>query len=157
MDKKKFLSLLVFLALVSAIALIGSFPTDESHTIWYENLLKPSWNPPKWLFAPVWSILYLMIAVAGWLYYIANASSYRSKTLFYYFIQLAFNLTWPYLFFSLKSPGFGLINICFMSLFIAMTIYQGMKVSKVASFLLVPYLIWTIYALSLNAAIFYLN
>ena len=149
--------LIFFLALCFVIAFAGHVATGHSVHSWYHTLDKPSWNPPSWVFAPAWTILYLMIAAAGWLISLAKPSKTRTKVLAFYFIQLAANGLWSFSFFYFQSPGLGLVNIVFLEIFIGLTLSGAWSINKKATWLLVPYFLWVFYATTLNAAIFWLN
>jgi len=157
MDKNKIISLGVFLAICFSIATLGSFATEASLDPWYRNLVKASWNPPAWVFGPVWTILYVMIAVAGWLIFISKKSKLRKRALVFYSLQLFFNFLWSFLFFYFQNPLLGLIDIILLVVFIALTLRATWDLSRMAAYLLLPYFLWTLYALTLNGAIFYLN
>lgn len=150
-------SLLVFIVLCFSLEALAGYWTSQSVSTWYPKLIKPSWTPPGWIFGPVWTILYLLIAVVGWLLYREKHSPMRSKALLFYGCQLILNFLWSFLFFSLNSPILGLIDITLLSLMIMLTIVYSWPVRSLASLLLIPYLIWVIYASSLNAAIWILN
>lgn len=156
-EKQLWISLVVFLVLCLLVEIIGGIWTKETVLSWYPMLTKPSWTPPSWIFGPVWTTLYLMIAVSGWLIYRAEHSSKRSFALVLYGIQLVLNLMWSFFFFFLCSPILGLIDIVFLCAFIALTIIKAFSVRPLASFLLIPYLIWVVYAATLNAGIWALN
>jgi translocator protein len=156
-QKQLWISLIVFILLCFIVEIVGSFWTRETVSSWYPTLLKPSWTPPDWLFAPVWSCLYIMIAVSGWLIYRAEFSHRRSVALIFFISQLALNFIWSFLFFSLRSPTLGLIDIVLLCSLISLTIIKAWPVSPLASLLLIPYLVWVIYATSLNAGIWLLN
>lgn len=156
-EKYSRISFVGFIILCLAVGMLGSFWTQETVSTWYPTLIKPSWTPPDWLFGPVWTILYIMIGVSGWLIYEAEQSAERTITLIFYAIQLILNLAWSFLFFSLRSPILGLIDIIPLCLFIALTIVNAWRVRRLASLLLIPYLIWVMYATSLNTAIWLLN
>lgn len=156
-QKQLWISFVVFILLCLIVEIVGSFWTKESVSTWYPTLAKPSWTPPDWIFAPVWSSLYIMIAVSGWLIYRAEYSYKRTVALIFYGGQLALNFIWSFLFFSLRSPTLGLIDIVLLCLFISLTIIKAWPVRPLASLLLIPYLLWVIYATSLNAGIWLLN
>lgn len=156
-QKQLWISFVIFILLCLSIQIIGSLWTMETVKTWYPALAKPSWTPPDWIFGPVWSILYIMIAISGWLIYRAEDSSKRSAALIFYGCQLALNFIWSFLFFSLQSPGLGLIDIVLLCILIILTITYAWPVRPLASVLLVPYLIWVMYALTLNAGIWLLN
>lgn len=158
MNKKQlWASFVIFILVCLVVEIIGSFWTRQTVSTWYPTLAKPAWTPPSWLFGPVWFCLYMMIAVAGWLIYRAESSPNRSKALIFYGSQLASNFIWSFLFFSLQSPLLGMIDIILLSLLICCTVITAWPVSRLASFLLIPYFVWVIYATTLNAAIWFLN
>lgn len=147
-------ALLVFIALSGAAALMGSwFRPGE----WYERLKKPSWRPPNWLFAPVWSALYLMMAVAAWLVWKDTAWPVARAPLVLWLGQLIINASWTPAFFGLKRPDLGLIVIAALWLAIATTIVSFTGVSTAAAWLMVPYLCWVSFATLLNLAVWRLN
>lgn len=156
-QKRLWISFVIFILLCLIIEIIGSIWTKETVSTWYPTLAKPSWTPPDWVFGPVWSCLYIMIAISGWLIYRAEYSHNRSIALILYGGQLALNFIWSFLFFSLRSPTLGLIDIVLLFLLISLTIKKAWSVSPSASLLLIPYLAWVTYATSLNAGIWLLN
>ncbi len=157
MKQKPWISLSLFVLLCLFLGFVGSIWTRETVSSWYPALIKPSWTPPNWVFGPVWTLLYLMIAVSGWLIYQAENSRNRSIALGFYSIQLFLNFIWPLLFFSLQNPLYGLIDILLLCLFISLTIIKAWSVRPIAAVLLIPYLFWVAYAASLNAGIWLLN
>lgn len=158
MKKKTFwVSFVVFILLCFIVEIVGSFWTNETVATWYPQLTKPSWTPPDWIFGPVWSCLYIMIAVSGWLIYRAKHSHNRTTALILYGAQLASNFIWSFLFFSLCSPILGMIDIILLSVLILLTIIKAWPVTRVGSFLLIPYFIWVVYATTLNMGIWLLN
>lgn len=150
-------SFAIFIFLCLIVQIVGSLWTKESVSTWYPTLVKPSWTPPDWIFGPVWSCLYIMIAISGWLIYRAEYSHKRTIALMLYGSQLALNFIWPFLFFSLRSPILGLIDIVLLCLLVILTIVAAWSVRPIASILLIPYLIWIIYATSLNVEIWRFN
>lgn len=156
-QKQVWISLIFFILLCLIVQMVGSFWTKETVSTWYPTLVKPSWTPPDWLFGPVWFCLYIMIAISGWLIYRAEDSPNRSVALMLYGAQLSLNFIWSFLFFSLRSPILGLIDIVLLCLLITLTIIKAWSVRPLASLLLIPYLAWVVYATSLNAGIWLLN
>lgn len=156
-QKLLWLSLALFIVLCFVVEIIGSVWTQETVSSWYPTLVKPSWTPPNWLFGPVWTILYIMIAISGWLIYKAKHSHERTLALLLYTIQLVLNFIWSFLFFSLRNPMLGLIDIILLCVFITLTIIKAWVVRPLASLLLLPYLLWVTFAASLNAGIWLLN
>ena len=149
-QSNSYFTLLLFILVVAMVALSGvQFPPGD----WYEHLIKPSWTPPNWLFPVVWSLLYLMIAIAGWL--IFSASNFPLKIL--WVAQLLFNGLWSWLFFGMHLTVVGLIDILLMFFCIAAILVISRKTSKIVTWLMSPYLVWVGIASSLNAAIYLLN
>lgn len=156
-QRKLWISFVIFILICFTVQIVGSFWTKETVSTWYPKLIKPAWTPPDWVFGPVWSSLYIMIAVSGWLIYRAQYSHERTVALVFYGAQLALNFIWSFLFFSLRSPTLGLIDISLLCLLILLTIIKAWSVSRLASLLLIPYLAWVMYATTLNAGIWLLN
>lgn len=156
-QKQLWISLVIFILLCFLVEVVGSFWTKETVSTWYPKLTKPSWTPPNWVFGPVWSCLYIMIAISGWLIYRAKDSHNRISALVLYSAQLALNFIWSFLFFSLRSPILGLIDIVLLCLLVILTIIKAWPVNRLASLLLIPYLAWVIYATTLNMGILLLN
>ena len=150
------------LAVVVTCLAIGYFSgivTRSAITTWYPTLVKPSFNPPNWVFAPVWSMLYVMMGVAAGLVWdrIESDKEIVKKALVFFAIQLALNALWSYLFFSLHNPLLALIEIVVLWLMIVETYTQFKKIDKVAGMLLIPYIAWVSFATILNASIWWLN
>jgi tryptophan-rich sensory protein len=143
---------LVFFAITFAIAAVGALFTPGP---WYEALAKPAWTPPGWVFAPVWTALYAMIAVAGWLIWSARARI--DSALLLWGVQLALNGIWSWLFFGLENPGLAAVDIVVLLLAIVATIRAFAPVSRPAAALLLPYALWVGFATALNIAIWRLN
>ena len=136
------------------VAATGSlFPPDA----WFDNLIRPSFAPPNWIFGPVWTILYLMMGVSAWLVWKAAGFKDARSAIFLFGLQLLLNGTWSALFFGLHRPGFALIEIVFLWLAIAATIASFHQHSKTAAFLLLPYLAWVSFAAVLNYGFWSLN
>jgi len=124
---------------------------------WYERLKKPSWRPPNRLFAPVWTILYLMIAVSGWLVWRQAGFVGAALPLAVYGLQLVLNAAWTPLFFGLHRPDLGFVDIVLVWLSIVAAIVLFVPISVAAAVLLVPYLVWVTFATALNFAVWRLN
>lgn len=141
----------VFMAVVMAAASIGSlFLPGE----WYQALAKPAWTPPNWLFAPVWSVLYIMIAFAGWLVWDTEGSTPAVAN---WIVQLGLNAAWSWVMFGLHNISAALGVIAVLWLAIVLFIITARRTSKVAAALFVPYLAWVSYATALNFEIWRLN
>ncbi|HYM03425.1 MAG TPA: TspO/MBR family protein [Stellaceae bacterium] len=156
-EHRAWATLVVAVLVTAAAALIGTLATVPSIPGWYAQLAKPWWTPPDALFGPVWTILYLMMAVAAWLVWRAAGWSGGATAHALYGAQLAFNAAWSVLFFGLHLIGTGLIDIALLWLAIAATIAAFTKHSRAAALLLVPYLLWVSYAATLNFGIWRLN
>ncbi len=124
---------------------------------WYERLKKPSWRPPNWLFAPVWTVLYLMIAFAGWLVWRSAGFGGATTALAFYALQLLLNALWTPVFFGLHRPDLGFAVIALLWLAIAATIVAFAPLNGVAALLMIPYLAWVSFASLLNFAVWRLN
>ena len=124
---------------------------------WYERLAKPSWRPPNRLFAPVWTVLYFMIAISGWLVWRKAGFADAALPLVAYSVQLILNAAWSPIFFGLHRPDLGFFDISLLWLSIATTIVLFYPIHLTAALLLVPYLAWVTFATALNFAIWRLN
>lgn len=135
---------------------LGSLFTAASVGSWYAGLAKPSWNPPAWVFGPVWTVLYVMMAVAGWLVWRRPGAASR-LALRWFGVQLVLNVGWSAVFFGLRMPGLAFVEILALWLAIVATLTSSWGVSRLAGILLVPYLLWVSFAVALNFAIWRLN
>lgn len=142
-----------------AIGYLSGIVTKSSIETWYPTLIKPSFNPPNWVFAPVWSLLYVMMGVAAGLVWnrIDLEKEIVKKALLFFAIQLALNSLWSFLFFGLKNPMLAGIEIVLLWLMIYETLMQFSKIDKIAGYLFIPYLLWVSFATVLNASIWFLN
>jgi len=136
--------------------IVGSVFTATSVTSWYINLTKPDFTPPGWIFAPMWVILYFLMGISLYLIWTKKTTDNR-KVFIVFGIQLILNTFWSLLFFGLKSPLYGLIDISFLLVAITLTILFSYKISILAAILLVPYLVWVSFATILNYSILLLN
>lgn len=150
--------LVIAIAIPLAIGSLAGFFTASSVNGWYTTLVKPSFNPPNWLFAPVWTSLYIMMGIAFFLIWKSNANDVVKRTaVTLYIIQLALNFCWSFIFFYAEQPGWALVDIVLMWIFILLTIRWFGKISSVSAWLLVPYICWVSFATVLNYAIWTLN
>jgi tryptophan-rich sensory protein len=124
---------------------------------WYALLNKPAWNPPSWIFGPVWTLLYLCMGLAAWLVWRRGGLREQRTPLLLFFTQLALNALWTPLFFGLHQPGLALVNILFLWAAIIATIAAFRRVSGKAAALLLPYLAWVSFASFLNFTLWRLN
>ena len=154
MIKNKYLSLFFILLITFTASLIGGFTTAFFKEPWYSEIILPSFNPPSWVFAPVWTALYIMMSIAIWKIWI---NSFDLKILKLYFIHLFFNGTWSIIFFGFHQIGLALINLVAILIFIIILMKIYLKVDKISFYLMTPYFFWSTYALILNASIFLYN
>ncbi len=154
-DKKR--SLLVFLMSCYAVAFVASIITRPEIASWYAPLAKPVWGPPNWLFAPVWTILYGMMAAAGWKVWCTPASKLRTAALWVFGIQLALNFTWSPIFFFWHRIAAGLFVMTCLSAFLLLFIVLTLRFQQTAAALFVPYLLWVSFAATLNYTIWTMN
>lgn len=150
-------SLCFFFIICLSVGILGGIATSQSVHSWYPTLLKPTWTPPAWVFGPVWTVLYVLIAVCGWLAYLQPPSRDRSAALFFFVIQLFLNAIWSPLFFGLCSPLLGLIDITLLWIMILATLISLWKVSLLAAVLWLPYTLWVTFAAVLNSVIYVMN
>jgi benzodiazapine receptor len=144
----------LFLLLVFVVAATGAlFPPGD----WYAALEKPPGTPPPWVFGPVWTVLYIAIAVAGARLWRAGASSARSRALRLYAAQLMLNAAWSWLCFGVHDLGWALVDISLLLVSIGLLVRAARPVASEAALLLVPYALWVSYATWLNAGLFWLN
>jgi benzodiazapine receptor len=151
------LMLSLFIAVCFAVAGAGAIVTNSSVSNWYPTLRKPSWNPPAWIFGPVWLALYLMMAIAAWLVWRRRGFDGGSGALAIFALQLALNAAWSPLFFGLRNPLAGLLDIIPLCAAILAAMVSFWRISPVAGALLVPYWLWVCFATALNFMIWRMN
>lgn len=149
-----FVKLIASLLMCYAAAFIGSFFTFQSIPTWYASIQKPWFNPPNWVFGPVWTLLYTLMGVSLYLVWMKHKDK---KALYLFGVQLVLNIVWSLIFFGLHNIGLAFIEIVFLWMAIAVTIGSFMKISKTAGLLLIPYLLWVSFAAVLNLYIWQLN
>ena len=152
--KNKYLSLVILLLITFIAPMIGSYVTATFKEPWYSEIILPSFNPPSWVFAPVWSTLYLLMTIAIWKIW---KNSFDTRILKIYFIHLFFNSTWSVVFFGFHLIGLALVNLIIILLFIIFLMKEYLIRDKISFYLMTPYLAWSSYALILNSSIFLLN
>jgi len=151
------LGLLLFLVLCFAAAGIGGAVTTPKIGTWYATLAKPSWNPPNWIFAPVWSALYFCMAVAAWLVWRQGGFPSAKVPLTLFAVQLALNVLWSCIFFGLEKSGLAFGEVLLLWTAIAATMVLFWQRSMIAGLLFVPYVAWVSFASFLNFTIWRLN
>lgn len=156
--KKQLTYIAISVAVCLMIGFLSSFATQSSVNSWYLELNKPSFSPPNWLFAPVWTILYIMMGVAAGIVWAKGFYHIWVKTALYHFgLQLLFNALWSIIFFGFKNPFAALLVILTLLILLIFTIKWFKVVSTTAAYLLIPYLLWVCFATALNYKIWELN
>jgi tryptophan-rich sensory protein len=151
------LGLGVFVVLCLAISAIGGWVTADSIGTWYRTLQKPDFNPPDWVFAPVWSLLYFMIALAGWRVWRRRGLAGARVAMGAYAAQLALNLAWSFVFFGGQMIGIALAEIVLLLVAIGVNALLFWRIDRMAGWLLAPYAAWVAFASILNFALWRLN
>ena len=162
---KNIYKLIISIAICELAGIIGSFFTVSSVSTWYVDLQKPVLNPPSWVFGPVWITLYALMGVALFLIWKQHSNILENVRMLQiwkigivvFFIQLFLNALWSILFFGMQNPLFSLIEIVILWIAILLTIIVFYRISKPASYLLMPYILWVSFAMYLNYAIWVLN
>lgn len=136
---------------------LGAIATTPEIDGWYKTVTKPTWNPPNYVFGPVWTTLFVMMAIAAWLVWRPAGFKAAKVPLFLFAVQLVLNVAWSWIFFGLHQPGWAFAEIVTLWLAIAGTARAFFRRSRFAGWLLVPYLVWVSFATVLNFAIWRLN
>jgi translocator protein len=158
MKQFRSMALAGFMAGSIALGFIGTIFTMPAIPGWYAGLQKPSFNPPNWIFGPVWTLLYAMMGIAAYLVWLKRGTEVNVvRALFVFGVQFGLNILWSWLFFGLKSPVLGLTGIFMLWLAILATITTFWRISKPAALFLLPYIIWVTFAGFLNGAIYLAN
>lgn len=156
--KIDYTKLVISILICNAAGIIGSFFTSPTIPGWYASLVKPGFNPPGWIFGPVWILLYIMMGISLYLIWREGLEKKQNRIAAIMFgIQLILNSAWSIIFFGLHAPLVAFIEIIILWIAIAATIILFYRISKKASYLLLPYILWVSFAAVLNFAIFYLN
>lgn len=152
------LKLIISIAVCLAVGGVSGYLTAAEIPAWYSTLNKPSFNPPNWIFAPVWTTLYVLMGIALWMVWKSNvADVIKNKAIFFFSVQLIFNFFWSVIFFHYHQPALAFAEILLMWLFILLTIISFHAISRPALYLMIPYLCWVSFAAVLNFAIWRLN
>ena len=155
MFKNKFLTFILFLAITFLASLIGGLATITFKEPWYSLLNKPIFNPPDWVFGPIWTLLYFMMTVSIWLYW--HTENRSINTIYIYFIHLIFNTTWSVVFFVFHNMVLAFLVLIILILLIINLILRLKRVKILSAYLMIPYLLWCIFALILNTSLIILN
>jgi len=155
MLKNKFLSLILFFIVTFSASFTGGLVSISLKEPWYSSLVKSNYNPPDWIFGPVWTSLYLMMTVAIWLYWHTNNKD--RNTVYIYFIHLVFNTTWSVVFFVFHNMVIALLILTILIALIINLILRFKRVKMLSAYLMIPYLLWCSFALILNTSLIMLN
>jgi len=155
MFKNKFLTFILFFVITYSASLIGGLATINFKQPWYSLLNKPSFNPPDWIFAPVWTTLYLMMTISIWIFW--HNRNRDMNTVYIYFINLIFNTTWSVIFFVFHNMVWALFVLILLIALIINLILRYKRVTMISAFLMIPYLLWCCFALILNFNLIILN
>ena len=155
MLKNKFLSFILFFVITFSASFIGGLVSINLKEPWYSELIKSNYNPPDWIFAPVWTTLYLMMTLAIWFFW--HTKNRDINTVYIYLIHIIFNTTWSIVFFGLHQIFLALVVLMILILLIIVLIIRFKRVNFVSYYLMIPYLLWCCYALFLNFNLLILN
>ena len=153
--KNKFISFVLFFFITFSASFVGRLVTISSKEPWYSQLIKSNFNPPDWIFAPVWITLYLMMTIAIWFFW--HSKNRDLNTIYIYFIHIVFNTTWSIVFFGLHQIFAALVVLLILIFLIITLILKFKRVNLISYYLMFPYLLWTVYALFLNINLLVLN
>jgi len=155
--KQHWLALFVLIFATLGASSFGALATFSRLATWYPTLVKPAWNPPTAIFGPVWITLYVLMAIAAWLVWRRGSEGDVIPAMTAYFGQLVLNVIWPLVFFGLEAPGWAVLDILILWAAIIVAMAQFGRVSRLAAWLLVPYLVWVTFASALNITIWRIN
>ena len=155
MLKNKILSFILFFLITYSASVIGGLATVSFKEPWYSLLIKPNFNPPDWIFAPVWTTLYLMMTIAIWKFW--HDKNQNVNTIYIYFIHLIFNTTWSVVFFIFHKIFLAFVVLVILIYLIIVLILRFKRVNMLSYYLMIPYLLWCFYALILNLSLVILN
>ena len=157
MNKSQIFKLLASLALPLVLGAIAGLFTAEAVPEWYETLNRPPFNPPNWLFGPVWTTLYMLLGISLFLIWKQSASKERNLAIFVFLLQQALNFGWSFIFFYFNMIGFALIEIILLWISIIVMLVLFYKIKPMTAYINIPYLIWVTFATILNASYYILN
>lgn len=153
----KFVKLVISIAIPLLVGFLGSIFTSSSVDSWYKTINKPVFTPPSWLFGPAWTILFILIGLSFYFVWINNFGDKLWLCIGVFAVQLILNLLWSFLFFTLKAPLLAFVEIVLLWVAILVNILVFFKVTKVAGYLLIPYILWVTFASALNLGVYLLN
>lgn len=154
---KQFLGFVYFLLVSFVVAALGALATNPEIEGWYRSLVRPQWTPPNAVFGPVWTVLYLLMAISAWLVWSTVGLRRGFVPLLWFHVQLLLNVSWSWIFFHFHQPGWAFVEILCLWVAIALTALHFFRIRRLAAALLAPYLAWVTFAAGLNFAIWRLN
>lgn len=154
--KQQFIGLIVWLVICFSASAVGAIASMQARSF-YGQLVQPNWAPPGWLFGPVWTVLFVLMAIAAWLVWRSAGLRSQPIALPLFLVQLVFNALWSWLFFAWHLGAMALVNIVILWLLIAATMVFFFRVNLIAASLLIPYLLWVSFAAALNYSVWQLN
>lgn len=157
MKNTSLLKLLISIILPLSVGAIAGMVTAQSIPEWYEGLNRPPFNPPNWIFAPVWTTLYILMGISLFLIWKQDVSKERNIAILVFLLQLLLNFAWSFLFFYFKMMGFALIEIILLWMNIVVMLVGFYNIKPIASYINIPYLLWVTFATVLNAGYYFLN
>ena len=155
MLKNKILSFVLFATITYSASAIGGLATIVFKEPWYSSIIKPSFNPPDWIFTPVWTTLYLMMTIAVWFFW--HSKNKDINTIYIYLIHLIFNTTWSVVFFVFHNIFLAFLVLIVLIVLIILLIVRFKRVNMLSYYLMIPYLLWCCFALTLNINLILLN
>ncbi|MCM8759434.1 MAG: tryptophan-rich sensory protein [Candidatus Omnitrophica bacterium] len=156
-NEKKIIVLIASIGICMSAGIIGSIFTSQSVDSWYKAINKPEITPPNWIFAPVWTLLYIMMGISLFFVWTSQRTARKTIALIIFFLQLILNMLWSAIFFGLQDVFLALVDIVLLWTGIFFTILAFRRVSNIAAYLLVPYILWVSFATFLNYLIFIMN
>jgi len=157
MKAKQILKLVASLLLPLGVGGIAGMYTTEAIPGWYASLVQPSFNPPNWVFGPVWTTLYIIMGISLFLIWKLPASKERNQAILVFMVQLFLNFCWSFFFFHFKMIGIALVDIVALWIMILVMLFRFYKLKPISAYINIPYLLWVTFATALNAAYFFLN
>jgi benzodiazapine receptor len=154
--KRQVYGLVTWSAVCYLVAAMGAVASSQADSF-YAQLERPYWAPPSWVFGPVWTILYGLMAIAAWLVWLDRESRFVRVALFVFVLQLIFNALWSWLFFGWRQGGLGFVDVVLLCGLIVVTLVRFWRIRPLAGALLVPYLLWVAFAAALNYSVWKLN
>jgi benzodiazapine receptor len=156
-SKLQIIKLIVSLILPLALGTIAGIFTAQSVPEWYATLNRPSFNPPNWIFGPVWTTLYIIMGISLFLIWRQDMRKERNLAILVFMLQLLFNFGWSFIFFHFKMIGFALIELILLWISIVIMLVLFYKIKPIASYINIPYLLWVTFATVLNGSYYFLN